>query len=176
MVFLAPNIEPTAAGIRLKNAPHPSPFSTMNTDSTATELAKGQIASALTPAKSRDRMRLFSGPNTASARKPATTRPMVDATFHIARMMTATRCEATARAYIGIKYEGMNNGKQPSPLPTKRRMKARSLKRYLKGPSCYYIIIVFGSSSENIPLDLWHSFNRALWLPNHARCWHTNGP
>lgn len=98
MVFLAPNIEPTAAGMRLKKAPHPSPFSTMNTDSTATELAKGQIASALTPAKSRDRMRLFNGPRTVSARNPATTRPIVDAMFHMARMMTATRCDATARA------------------------------------------------------------------------------
>lgn len=98
MVFLAPNIDPTAAGMRLKKAPHPSPFSTMNTDSTATELAKGQITSALTPAKSRDRMRLFNGPKTVSARKPPATRPMVDATFHMARMMTATRCDATARA------------------------------------------------------------------------------
>lgn len=151
MVFLAPNIDPTAAGIRLKKAPQPSPLSTINTDSTATESAKGQIASALTPANSRDKIRLFNGPNTVSARNPASTRPTVDATFHIAKIITATRCDATARAYIGMKYDGMNSGKQPSPLPTKIRINARSRKRYLQESSCQYGICA-APSDRNVPL------------------------
>lgn len=118
--------------MRLKNAPHPIPLITMKTDNTAMELAKGQMTRELRPAKRRDRTRLFNGPNLVSAKNPPPTRPTVEATFQNARMMIATRWEATTRAKIGMKYDGTNSGKQPSPLPMNRTRNFFSLNRYLE--------------------------------------------
>jgi hypothetical protein len=76
-------------GTRLKNAPHPIPLKTTNTAKTPAVLENGQMTRALIPANARERRRLLIGPKNVSDRKPATTRPTVEATFQIANMITA---------------------------------------------------------------------------------------
>ncbi|GMF78933.1 unnamed protein product [Aspergillus oryzae] len=155
-VFLPPNMAPIVLGTRLKNAPHPKPFSTMNMDSTAVVLEKGQITSALSPASVSERIRLLIGPKTESDKKPASTRPTVEATFQMANMMTAIFCEwVTDRAKIGIKYGGTKRGKQASPVPTNKIRNSFSRKRYLESSQCQNLPMVRLYNGQFSPLWAW---------------------
>lgn len=104
MVFSGPKTAPRHVGNRLKKDPQPMPLTTENTDRTPMDEANGQMASALTPHRNSEMMKLLMGPTKESAANPAQTRPTVEAMFQTDRAMMPVHDEwLMARAKMGIK-------------------------------------------------------------------------
>jgi hypothetical protein len=86
-VLSLPNVAPITGGTRLKKAPQPMPFNTRNGAKMPMLEARGQMMSELRLVKSRQTIRLLTGPSNESAVYPPKTRPTIDAKFHAASVM-----------------------------------------------------------------------------------------